>query len=448
MSDTLITDKMPKAPQALPLVGHAWQLLRDPLGFLLSLPSYGNLVRIQLGPEPAIVVCDPELTRKVLVDDRTFDKGGLFIERGREIVGDGLASCPYNKHRRQRRLVQPAFHRGRMPAYADVMTAFIADMIDSWRDEQVLDVPSVMQQLTMKVTCATMFGTRLDVSSQAEMLEDLHILLTGMFTRTLQPPFLDKAPTRGNLRHERARARLHGTIGRIVKERRSAGTDGDDFLSTLLASSENSDSPDSLSDAEITDQVVTFFLAGTETTANTLAWALHYLAENPGIERRLQAETSAVLADRCAAFTDLPALELTGRVITETLRIRPSLWLLTRVATDDTELGGHRIPAGTTLIYSPYVIHHRPDVYPDPGRFDPDRWTEKNAAEKTRGTFIPFGGGARKCIGDTFAMTLATLALASITTQWLLEPVENARVRPVVRATLVPRGLQMRCVAR
>lgn len=259
-SNMLSTNKMPKAPQALPLVGHAWQFLKDPLGFLLSLPSYGSLVRIQLGPEPAIVVCDPELTRQVLVGDRTFDKGGAFFERGREIAGNGLATCPYGQHRRQRRLVQPAFQQGRMPVYADVMTAFIADMVEGWRDEQVLDVPAVMHQLSMKVTCATMFGAQLDASSQAEMLEDLHILLSGMFTRTLLPPFLDKVPTRGNLRHERARARLYETIGRIVKGRRRAGIDGDDVLSTLLASSDNADGSDGLSDAEIANQVVTFFL--------------------------------------------------------------------------------------------------------------------------------------------------------------------------------------------
>ncbi|MFJ2095505.1 cytochrome P450 [Streptomyces sp. NPDC087901] len=443
-----LTEKVPKAPQALPLVGHAWKLLRDPLGFLQSLPSYGNLVRIQLGPEPAIVVCDSELTRQLLVDDRTFDKGGLFIERGREIVGDGLASCPHSRHRRQRRLVQPAFHHDRMPAYADVMTTFITDMIETWRDGQILDVPSVMHQLTMNVTCATMFGTQLDASSQAEMLEDLHILLTGMFTRTLLPAFLEKAPTRGNLRHERARARLYETIGRIIEERRRDGIDGGDVLSTLLARPDDVDSPDGLSDVEIANEVVTFFLAGTETTANTLAWALHHLAENPDIESRLQAETSAVLAGRWPDLGDLPALQLTGRIITETLRIRPPLWLLTRIATGDTELGGLRIPAGTTLIYSPYLIHHRSDVYPNPDQFDPDRWTDDETANKFRGSLIPFGGGARKCIGDTFAITQATLALASITARWHLEAVENSRVRPVIRATLGPGGLRMRCVAR
>jgi cytochrome P450 len=435
------------APGALPLLGHTLSLLRNPWRFFASLPDHGDLVGIRIGPIEAIVVCAPELIRQVLLNDHVFDKGGPVFDQAREVLGDGLGTCPHRLHRRQRRLVQPTFHPTRLPGYAHVMTERIAEMTGSWRDGQALDVLSEMMTLTSRTLVETMFSDALPAALLGEMLDDLTTVLGGIYKRMLMPPPVDKLPFFGNRRYDRAGLRLREAIGRVISERRASGTDRGDLLSTLLSARDPADNQ-GLSDTEITDQVFIFFFAGTETTACTLAWAVHLLAQHPEIEHRLHAEVDAVLAGAPASYEDLPKLELTGRVVTETLRIYPAAWILTRTITTDTHLGGHPIPAGSTLIYSPYLLHHRPDLYPDPDRFDPDRWTNGHTPQPPRQILIPFGGGARKCIGDTFAITEATLALATITARWRLRPLPGHHVHPAPAVSLRPRGLRMRATTR
>jgi cytochrome P450 len=198
-----------------------------------------------------------------------------------------------------------------------------------------------------------------------------------------------------------------------------------------------------LSHAEVCDQVISFFLAGSETLATALAWALHLLARNPAILDRLHAEIDTVLDGRTPAWDDLPRLELTRRIIAETLRLYPSGGLFSRTVTTNTRLGGHPLPAGTPVLVSPYLIHHRPDVYPDPSAFDPDRWPAANGG-RTRGTYLPFGAGARVCIGERFALTEAVLALAAIAGRWHLHPVPSSRVRVPGIVVVRPSGLRMR----
>ncbi|MGH3829630.1 MAG: cytochrome P450 [Pseudonocardiaceae bacterium] len=435
------------APGALPLLGHTLSLLRNPLRFLASLPAHGDLVGIRIGPIEAIVVCTPELILQVLLNDRVFDKGGPLFDRAREVGGDGLVTCPHSLHRRQRRLVQPAFHPTRLPGYAQVMTKHIAEVTGSWRDGQVLDVLPEMMTLTARTTVETMLSDALPAALLGAALDDFTTVLAGISTRMLMPPSLVKLLFFGNHRYDRARLRLRGIIGRVITNRRFSGVDRGDLLSTLLTASDPADGQ-GLSDSEIIDQVMTFFIAGSETTANTLAWAMHLLARHAEVEHRLHTEVDAVLAGAPASFEDLPKLELTSRVVTETLRMYPPGWILTRTTTTDTRLGGHPIPAGSTIAYSPYLLHHRPDLYPDPDRFDPDRWTGEHTAQPSRKVFIPFGGGARKCIGDTFALTEATLALATLTTRWRLRLLPRQHVHHARSIALRPRGLRMRATAR
>ena len=439
------------APGALPLLGHLVSLLRDPLGFLMSLPEHGDLVRVRFGPFQAMIVCDPGLTRHVLLDDRTFDKGGPLFDRGRELAGDGLLTCPHSEHRRQRRMLQPAFHPSRLLGYAQTMTAQIVDVTGSWRDGQVLDVLAEMHAITARVTLVTMFSDTLSASVLHQALDDLTTLLHGISRRVLLPPPLDRLPTPGNRRYHQSLARLRQTLGGIIADRRASGTDRGDLLSGLLATRDPdpADARPSLSDAEISDQVVTFFVAGVETAATVLAWALHLLAQHPGIEERLHAEVDAVLQGGAAAHEHLPKLELTSRIITETLRLYPPAWVVTRSTVVDTHLGGHPIPAGTAIAYSPYLIHHRPDLYPDPECFDPDRWDGTHRPPPPRDAFIPFGTGPRKCIGDQFGMIEATLGLATIAARWHLRSLPGQPVRPDPNTfVLQPRGLRMRAVAR
>ena len=437
---------IPSAPGRLPLLGHLLPLMRDPLAFLSSLSRYGDLVCIGMGPADAVVVCDPGLTQQVLRDDRIFDKGGPLWEGARDAVGDGLASCAHSLHRRQRRLLQPAFHPTRLSSYAAVMSERIDAMTSSWQDGEVLDVCAEMKKYTSSAAMATLFGDTVSGATMLQAVDDVTTILDGIFWRALIPPPLDRLPTSGNRKFQRAIVRLRKTLGGIIADRHDERADHGDLLSALLAAHDIDGT--GLTDLEITDQLITFFIGGTETASTTLAWALHLLDRHPDITERLHAEVDSVLAGRPARQTDLPDLELTSRIITEALRLRGPGWVVTRRAAEDTELGGHRLPAGTAVVLSAHIIHHRPDLYVNPELFDPDRWDSAIATQPSRNAVIPFGGGARKCIGDSFAIIEMTLALATIANRWNLHARTDQCVRPVPSFVLHPRDLRMRAATR
>ncbi|MET8795200.1 cytochrome P450 [Nocardia sp. NPDC004568] len=383
---------IPAAPREWWILGHIPALLREPLAFFRLLPACGDLVRIRLGPAQAVVVCDPELTWQVLSHDRLFDKGGLFIERAREVFGDGLGTCPHSVHRRQRRLVQPAFHADRLPRYAQVMNDRIDEVVGSWRPGQVLDVLAEMTTITSTTTAAMMFTDALPTQLRRRALDDLTTVLSGIVEQMLIPPALGKFPTPRWRRYRRARIRLRRTLQTIIVDRRTEYSGRDDLLSVLLSTRDGEADSRGLSDSEILDQVVSFFFAGTDTTASTLAWAFHLLAGHTEIRDRLHAEVDEVLAGRPVTYADLPRLELTRRIIAETLRLWPAGWMFTRTVTAETRLGNHLLPAGTTVVYSAYLLHHHPGIFEQPDRFDPDRWLPERARSISRHAYIPFGG--------------------------------------------------------
>ncbi|WP_424215733.1 cytochrome P450 (plasmid) [Streptomyces sp. BI20] len=441
---------IPDAPHALPIIGHALVLARDPLRFLRTLPVTEDIVRIRVGTRHAYLVCTPALTREVLVNDAIFDKGGALVDRAREVLGNGVATCPHAVHRRQRRLVQPAFHPSRLPGYGRTMARQITSVTDTWHSGRSIDVLHDMQTITSRVLAATLFTdgtfthTRLD-----RIMGDLNTFQEGFFRRMLTPPALDRLPVLGNRRHERAMARLRSTLADVIADHRADGTDRGDVLSALLTARDPDNPAQGLGNAELVDQMVTFCFGGTETTACLLAWALYLVARHPHVERALHREVDRVLRGRPAQPQDAPHLDLTSRVVQETLRTHPPVYFVTRETTRPTRLAGHPIPRGTTIVYSPYVIHHRPDVHPRPERFDPDRWLPPQPGHRApRDTLVHFAAGARKCAGDDFALLEATLALATITARWRLTPTPTTRVRPKPGLVLAPQGLRMTVTAR
>ena len=422
------------------LLGNAVRLLRDPLRVLTSLPAYGDVVPVGFGRWQAVVVCDPELARQVMADDRTFDKGGTVDARVRELVGDSLITSRHAGHRRQRRLVQPAFHHTRLPSHVDLMTGQIGAVTGSWRDGQVIDGVAAAHDITTRVICAAVFATEMSADDVAQTARDFNTFMVGVYKRILTPAPLNQLPTPDKRRYGDAIARLRATAAGIIAERRASARD--DILSMLLAARD--EDGQGMSETELVNQIVMFLVAGVDTTAAGMAWALHLLANHPHIAERVRQEADEVLAGRTATTADLPALAFTSRVVTESLRLYPPAWVLTRIATTATELGGHPVKPGTTVVISPYLIHHRPDVYPDPERFDPDRHGDR----MPRSALMPFGAGGRKCIGDTFAMAETTLALATICARWRLRPLPGVRTRPALRLVLAPRSLHLRVVAR
>ncbi|MFC8076925.1 cytochrome P450 [Streptomyces sp. NPDC057307] len=442
-TSTATVASIPLAPRALPLLGHALPLLRDPLAFIMSLSEYRKMVRVRLGPSTAVMICDPALTRQVFLNDRVFDKGGPIYDRISEVIGDGLSTCSYSLHRRQRRLCQPSFHPTRLAGYGAVFARAAELKAGSWRDGDVVDITQEMMTLTTRATMETMFSGSLPTETMRQSLADTATIVSAFFRRMMTPALLRQLPTRQKRRYDEARSRLAATIAEIVAERRADPTDRADLLSALVAAvdEESEGGQKQLNDDELADEALTFFLGGMETTAITLAWALHLLATNPDIQSRLQAETDDVLAAGRLEAEHLPSLDLAARVVTETLRLYPPAWMMTRAVRQDTELGGVRLKGGSTIVLSPYLLHRRPDLYTDPDRFDPDRWI---GAQPDRATYIPFGAGARKCIGDQFALTEAILALTAIVARWELTPVGDEPFKPKVETSLSSRGLTLR----
>ncbi|MCP3805142.1 cytochrome P450 [Allokutzneria sp. A3M-2-11 16] len=428
---------MGTAPGALPLLGHAATLLRDPLRFIGSLPAHGDLVHVRFGPLRAVVVCDPELSHQVITNERVFDKEGPLWRRAREVEGDGLITTARARHRRRRRMVQPAFHRARMPHYATIMTEVLADETAAWQDGQVVPVSAFALRFTSETTARVMFSESADPEAVAGIRAALPDLVAGVFRRMLSP--LNWLPTPANRAFTKARKQLQDSAARLIAGYR-AGGERDDMMAVLLAAErDETGTPD---DEEMAALVTGLFLAGTETTSASVSWVMHLLAEHPDAQERLRRETESVLGDRVPAYEDLIHLPYTRAVVTEALRLYPPAWLLARVTTSRTTLGGHVLPAGMNVIYSPYLIQRRPRQYPEPDRFDPDRWL--SAATGCPGSFLTFGDGARKCAGDTFALTQLMVVAAGLVRRWELRPVPGRRKRPKARAVLHPRHLRLR----
>jgi cytochrome P450 len=450
MNDLL---SIPVAPGSRPLIGHGGKLLRDPLRFLSSLADIGGLVGIKIGSFEGIAVCDPSLALDVFRDDETFDKGGQLFDRLKEVTGPGaLPIMDHADHRARRRLVQPAFHSSRIPAYAGIMAEQVGTVMDSWSDGQYIDAFYDMKLISARIGLLSMFTYMQPDFVLSRALEDSIELMDGLFRRAVAPSLVNKMPIPGNLRYNHANKRLRSVVGRIIDEYRSHGVNCGDLLSFLLAGDGSeppaADAIEKVSDSDIYDEVTAFFLAALETTAALLAWTLTEVVQQRDIYERLRLEVDEVLAGKPAKWEDVPNLEFTRQTLQESLRLHPPVWLLTRNVTMDTELLGCQIVAGSTMILSPYIIHQNADIFPDPGRFDPDRWLKPNVTKRTRNALLPFGYGPRKCMGDVFGMTEAVLALASVISRWDLEPHPTSRGRASVSFVLSPRKSLIRVTAR
>lgn len=440
---------IPVAPGAVPLLGHLPRLARDPLRYLDTLADEGGLLRLRLGPKEMIVVCDPQLTHRVLVADDVFDKGGPLFEAAEKLMPTAMGFVPHARHRRLRKLMQPSFTRGRMPGYGEIMTEQITATVAAWQDGQELDVATGLMTIAGRVLTSTMFSSSVSEQTLEEIVADAVELTRGVLIDTALPaPLARLVP--GYRRYRRAVARLRATTLRLITERRAEGEaalEHGDLLSALLARAEDG-SGDRFSDSEIVDQLALMMIAGTETTAQTVSWALYEMSRRPELEAELHAEVDEVLAGRPANHDDVARLEATNRLLAEVLRFHSPSWLFTRVTTTETELGGHVIPAGTDVLYSPYIVNRASHAHESPRSFDPDRWRSDRAAGMPREGYIPFGTGARKCIGDQFAMVETALILAAITAKWRLVAVPGNRLRVNRNVVNTPAGLKLRVVAR
>jgi pentalenene oxygenase len=431
-------------PRPLPLLGHALRFRRQPLEFLESLRPLGDLVTIRLGTKPAYIVNSPDLIRRILVTDATaFEAGGALLEKVRPFIGDGLITLRGATHRRHRRMLQPAFHHSRIARYAEVMRRLAATRADSWSDGQQIVADVEMMELAMAVVGRTLFSMDFDRDEVDEVVTAMPILLDGVRKRVLAPTdLLERLPTTDNRRFNTAVRRIHEVVDRIIADYRRTGLDHGDLASMMLMARDE-ETGEGLSDGQIRDEVLTMLAAGTQTTATTMAWALHTMSVRDDIQTRAYAEIRDVLGDRDAAAEHLQRLDHLRRLLTETLRLYPPAWLLSRRTSREVTLGDHVLPPGASIFFSPYSVHRDPSTFPDPDRFDPDRWLPDRARDVPRPGFIPFGAGSRQCLGEGFAWMEATVVLATILQRWRVRPVPGQTIRKVALATLVPSRLPL-----
>ncbi len=430
-------------PRARGLGGHVREFTADRLGFLERLArDHGDVVSFRFAHRRMVLVNHPDLIEEVLVArNRQFIKH-FALRMARPTLGNGLLTSEGDFWRRQRRLAQPAFHRDKVAAHGAVMVEYAGRMLAGWADGQGRDVHDDMMRVTLEIVAKTLFDADVsgDSAEAASAMETLVHSFTARVGKVV--PLPTWIPTPVNLRFRKAKNRLDRIIYRVIAERRASGEDRGDLLSMLLhaVDAEGPEGGPGMTDAQLRDEAMTLFMAGHETTANTLAWAFYLLSTHPEAEAKLHAELDAVLPDRPPTFADLPRLPGVENVINETLRLYPTVWLLGREAIEPAEVGGHAIPAGSTVYMSQWLIHRDPRFFDDPLAYRPDRWSDGLAKKLPRYAFFPFGGGPRICIGNGFAMMEAVLLLATIARRFRVRVLRPDQVRPIPTMTLRPDG--------
>jgi cytochrome P450 len=426
-------------------------LHHDPTAVMTALKRrHGDLVHFRIGPQHVYVVLRADLIREVLVNhQRSFKKGPGF-EAARLVLGDGLLTSEGDFHLRQRRMLQPAFHRRRVAAYGGIMVEEAARVGEAWSDGEVRDIAADMTGLSLRVVTRALFGAELDdeardigraVAEVGEFFDYLTIALLPVLLRTPLPRVR---------RFRRGIAELERATARVIAERRSAaGEANGDLLSILLAARDIDGDGTGMSDAQVRDEALTLITAGHETTGNGLNWAWYMLAQHPEVEARFHAELAEVLGGRPPEAGDAAALVYTEAVLLEAMRLYPPAWGIERRALRDQSIGGYVIPAGAAVLMPTYVTNRDPRLFPDPLRFDPDRFLPAAGSGRPDWAYPLFGAGTRKCIGAGFAIFEAVLVLAELGRRYRLRLDPAHQVVPQARVSLRPRdGLWMRPEAR
>jgi cytochrome P450 len=435
--------RAPGPPRRVP-GSHLLALRRDPLAFLTGIArEHGDIARFRLGPVDVHLLSRPDWIRDVLVTHAERFHKGRGLERAKRLLGEGLLTSEDPVHLRQRRMMQPAFHRQRIAAYGAVMSEYAARHGEGWSDGETRDVAQEMSRLTLAIVGKTLFDA--DVASEADEIGEALTVAVELFGRTFSLPFfqiLDRLPLPSNRRFEKARARIDATIARLIAERRRAPESREDLLSLLVQAQDTEGDGGGMSDTQVRDEAVTIFLAGHETTANALTWTWYLLSQNPEVEARLHAEVDVLQG--ALGFEDLPKLRYAEMVLSESMRLYPPAWIIGRRSLSDYEIGGYTVPKGSIVVASPWVTHRDPRFFSDPERFDPERWRPEAKETRPRFSYFPFGGGPRVCIGEGFAWMEGVLLLATLARGWRLRLLPGQQIVPAPSITLRPKhGMRM-----
>jgi len=426
--------------------GHFLQFRRDPTGFLQELAELGDVTSFKMGGQLAFFLNHPDFTRDLLITSNAKFVKGRALQRAKRLLGEGLLTSEGEAHLRQRRMIQPAFHREKIKSYAEAMTGYAAEMTNEWQDDEVRDIDREMMRLTLQIVGKTLFSA--NVEDDADEIGAALTTMIGMFNYLLLPfsELLEKLPIPQVKRFNHAKETLDSIIYGIIDERRKSGEDKSDLLSMLLEA-QDEESGGKMSDEQVRDECLTIFLAGHETTANALTWTFYLLSQNPEKEAKLHEELRRVFQnERLPTIEDLPNLKYTESVLAESMRLFPPAWALGRLAIEEHEFGGYKIPTGSLVISSPFITHRDKRFWTDTETFLPERWETQSVKEaEKKYVYIPFSSGIRGCIGEGFAWTEGILLIATLARKWKLKllPEQKIGLNPLM--TLRPKfGMKMR----
>ncbi|TBL77810.1 cytochrome P450 [Paenibacillus thalictri] len=438
---------MQTGPKGLLITGNLLAFKKDPLQFLRNAQAeYGDVVHIRFGPSKHVyLLSDPEMIKEVLMTKQASFVKAKGLQTAKAVVGEGILTSEGQTHLRQRRLIQPSFRKDRIALYGDAMVKQAEQMVSAWQDGEVRMISEDMMALTLAIINETMFGVQV-----VEGFEKVaHAVEVGMkYVSNKATSIIDipsGIPTKSNVEFKEASQTLDKIIYDIIEQRRSHPDPGrHDLLSMLLAARDEEDGT-GMTDQQVRDEVMTIFIAGHETTANTLAWTWYLLSQHPEAERKLHQELDSVLQGRYPAVADLEQLPYLQQVVWESMRIFPAVWVINRQAAEDVEIGGHAYKKGDTLMMSQYVMHRNSKYYEDPDRFIPERFAGDLLKRIPQFAYFPFGGGPRICIGNNFAIMEASLMIAYIASRFRLRMApQHPPVEPEPLVTLRPKyGIQM-----
>ncbi len=434
-----MSGKHPTGPKALPVIGHAVEFARDSLGLLTrTARDHGPVAKLRIFDRELLLLTDPDDIEQVLVRQSGNYVKDKFTHDLSRALGNGLVTSEGEHWKRQRKLTAFAFTPKKIAGYADTMVSEAARESLSWAPGQVLNLHQEMSRITLDIVAKVLFEA--DVEAESATVADAMEVVNHFFAESVEaalrlPPWV---PTPANVKLNRAVKRIDRVLYKIIEERRRAPSRESDLLGALLAAQD--DAGHGMSDRELRDECITLFIAGHETTALTLTHSLYLLAQHRDVRQRFHQELHAVLGDRQPTAEDAKALELTERIVKESMRVYPPVWVIGREAVQDVEIGGYHVKRGTQLIMPQWVVHRDSRWFSDPEEFDPDRWLPERCSDLPRFAYFPFGGGPRVCIGNHFAMMEAVLLLALFGQRFHFELLADERLdfRPSV--TLRPKG--------
>jgi len=435
----------------LPYLGDAFKVRRDPLRYFgNSLRTYGDIVRFKFANLEYFLLNSPELIKHVLLDKARNYVKGPSAKTLKYVLGEGLITNDGDSWLRQRKLAQPAFHRDRLAEFARRMTEATEEMFTRWAAVLArgpLDMQEEMFRVTLDIVGRTLLSQRLDSHSDGVGKAMAAIVRLAEYAGSpIAPP--KWVPTPANLRFKRAKQVTEGIVNRVIAERRAAnakaapGEAGTRDLLGMLMDARDDETNETMTDLQLRDEVWTMIMAGHETTANALSWALYLLAKHPEAARKVDAEVAAVLGARVPEFDDLAKLPYTLAVIKESMRLYPPIWGLERQTAADDVIGGYPISKGTLILIFPYLVHRNQAIWEDPEAFKPERFL--SGTERSRFAYLPFGAGPRICIGNAFATMEAQIVLAMIVQRHRFTLAPDARIEVEQVLSLRPRyGMPM-----